>query len=108
MARAARRAPASRTSTPNLPTNIVDFRRFDSSVILISTGGIPRLIRDFPEGLSQAISAGIRLVGRLGVRVFRSSRNVLAQSLDDVGMALLVSIVVFCNIVPMALLYCLL
>ena len=37
--------------TPNLPTNIVDFRGFDSSTILISRGGIPRPLgipRDFP------------------------------------------------------------
>ena len=30
--------------TPNLPTNIVDFRGFDSSAILISRGGISRKI----------------------------------------------------------------
>ena len=29
--------------TPNPPTNIVDFRVFDSSPILISRGGIPML-----------------------------------------------------------------
>ena len=32
------------TSTPNLPTNIVDFRGFDSSTILIQKGGIPTSI----------------------------------------------------------------
>ena len=32
------------SSTPNLPTNIVDFRGFDSSIILILRGGIPRPI----------------------------------------------------------------
>ena len=30
--------------TPNLPTNIVDFRGFDSSIISILRGGIPRPI----------------------------------------------------------------
>ena len=55
--------------TANLPTNVVDFRGFDSSIVLIYRGGIPRCIRDFPESLSQAILVlvGIMLVGRLGV-----------------------------------------
>ena len=38
---------------------------FDSSRILNIRGGIPRPIGDFPESLSQAILAGIILVGRL-------------------------------------------
>ena len=33
-------APYFSTSTPNPPTNIVDFRGFDSSTILILRGGI--------------------------------------------------------------------
>ena len=37
---------------PNLPTNIVDFRGFDSSIIVILRGGILRPIGDFPESLS--------------------------------------------------------
>ena len=53
--------------TANFPTNIVDFRGFDSSIILILRGGIPRPIVDFPESLSQAMLAGIMLVGGLGV-----------------------------------------
>ena len=53
--------------TANPPTNIVEFRGFDSSVILIVRGGIPRPIGDFPESLSHAILVGIILVGRLGV-----------------------------------------
>ena len=56
------------TITANPPTNIADFRGFDSSVILILRGGIPRPIGDFPEGLSQAMLVWIMLVGRLGVR----------------------------------------
>ena len=59
----------SRVSTPNLPTNIVDFRGFDSSIILIQRGGIPRFIGDFPESLIQAMLEGVMLVGRLGVIV---------------------------------------
>ena len=35
--------------TPNLPTNIVDFRGFDSTIILTFRGGIPRPIVDFPQ-----------------------------------------------------------
>ena len=56
--------------TPNLPTNVVDFRGLDSSIILNLRGGIPRH-RDFleisPEDLTQAMLVGIKLVGRLGV-----------------------------------------
>ena len=36
------------SSTANLRTKIMDFRGFDSSIILILTGGIPRPIGDFP------------------------------------------------------------
>ena len=54
-------------ATANPPTNMVDFRGFDSSVILLRRGGIPRPIGDFPESLSQAILVGIMLAGRLGV-----------------------------------------
>ena len=55
-------------NTPDHPTNITDFREFDSSIILILRGGIPRPTGDFPESLSQAISVGIMLVGGVGVR----------------------------------------
>ena len=55
------------SSTANFRTNIMDFRGFDSSVILILRGGIPRPIGNSPESLSQAILAGIMLVGKLGV-----------------------------------------
>ena len=51
----------------NLRTNIVDFRGFDSSIILILRGGILRPIGNLPESLSQAILVGIMLVGGLGV-----------------------------------------
>ena len=42
----------------NLRAKILDFRRFDSSRILISRGGVPRPIGNFPESLSQGILAG--------------------------------------------------
>ena len=54
---------------PNLSTNIVGVRGFDSSIISISRGEIPRPIGNFPERLSQAMLVGIMLVGRLGVVV---------------------------------------
>ena len=57
----------SAATTPNLPTNIVEFTGFDSSIILIQRGGIPRFIGDFPESLSQAMLVGVMLVGGLGV-----------------------------------------
>ena len=43
---------------------ILDFRGFDSSRILTLWGGILMSIGDFPESLSQAILAGVILVGR--------------------------------------------
>ena len=67
--RFAARAPPVRSSRPtsNLPTNIVDFRGFDSSIILISRGGISRPVGNFPESLSRAMLVGTMLLGRLGV-----------------------------------------
>ena len=56
-----------RRITANLPTNTVDCRGFDSSIILNLRGGILRCIGDFPESLSQAMLVGTMLVGRLGV-----------------------------------------
>ena len=61
-----REVPPLAHAAPNLPTNIVDFRGFDSSTILILRGGIPRPLGNFLESLSQAMLVGIMLVGRLG------------------------------------------
>ena len=58
--------PASQ-DTANLCTKILDFRGFDSSIILMLRGGIPRPIGNFPEVLSQRILAGRFFVGRFGV-----------------------------------------
>ena len=52
--------------TDNLHTKILDLRGFDSSIILSLRGGISRPTGNFPESLSQAILAGIKIVGRLG------------------------------------------
>ena len=60
-------APAAREHMVNLPTKILDFRGFDSNILLILRGGILTSIGNFPESLSQAILAGMILVGRLGV-----------------------------------------
>ena len=54
---------------PNLPTNIVDFGGFDSSIILIKRGGILMSMGNVPESLSQVMLVGVMLVGRLGVYV---------------------------------------
>ena len=51
----------------NLPTNIVDFGGFASSIMLCLRGGILMSIGDFPEDSSQAMLVGIMSVGRLGV-----------------------------------------
>ena len=45
-------------TTASLRTKILDFRGFDSSIILSLRGGIPRPIGNFPESLSQAILVG--------------------------------------------------
>ena len=58
-------------STADLLTNIMDFRGFDSSVILILRGGIPRPIGDSPENLNQAMLVGVMLAGRLSVHTAR-------------------------------------
>ena len=53
--------------TANLRTEILDFRGFDSSIILIVRGGIGGPLGNFPEVLSQAILPGIifrREIGR--------------------------------------------
>ena len=46
---------------------ILDFRGFDSSIILVLRGGIIMSLGNFPASLSQAFLAGRFLVGRLGV-----------------------------------------
>ena len=48
--------------TANLLAKILDFRGFDSSIILTLKGGIARPIGNVPGSLSQAILAGIMLV----------------------------------------------
>ena len=53
--------------TANLPTNVVGFRGFYSSIILILRGRILRYKGNFPESSSQAMLVDIMLVGRLGV-----------------------------------------
>ena len=65
---------------PNPPTNIVDFREFDSSIILFLRDGIPRPIGDFPESLSPAMLVGIMLVGRLGAH---SATEVAKKAIGD-------------------------
>ena len=57
--------------TPSLPTNIVDFRGFDSSIILILRDGILMSIGDFPESLSQAMLAGCNVSREIGREQFR-------------------------------------
>ena len=51
-----------------IPLLTLDFRGFDSSVVLNLRGGILRPIGDFPESLSPAMLVGVMLVGGLGVR----------------------------------------
>ena len=67
------------TRTANLCTEIMDFRGFDSSMILILRAGIPRPIAKFPEILRQGIFVGVILVGRLGVRFFDGVKQLLCR-----------------------------
>ena len=69
--------------TPNLPTKIVDFRGFDSSVILNFRGGMLMSIGNFPESLIQAMLVGIMLVGRLDVRPFSYFGFAVSANLRD-------------------------
>ena len=57
-----------RRATPNLPTNIVNFRGFDSSMILNLRGEIPRPTGDLPESLSQAMLVGCNVSREIGRR----------------------------------------
>ena len=61
--------PLSLSVTPNPPTIIVDFRGFDSSIILILRGGIPTPIGDFPGKFESSNVSGdnvSRGIGRIG------------------------------------------
>ena len=69
------RAAPRHSHTANLRTEILDFRGFDPSIILILMGGIPRPIGNFPEVLSQLILVGMILLGRLGVHVCTCPRT---------------------------------
>ena len=70
-----RRCAPAPLATPDLPANIVEFRGFDSSIVLILRGGIPRPIGDSPESSSQAMLVGTMLVGRLGVLISGNCYN---------------------------------
>ena len=62
-------------NTPNPPTNIVGFRGFDSSAILILRVGISRPIGNFLESLNQAMLVGYNVSREIGRREYRSSSN---------------------------------
>ena len=62
-----RRSKVTSVPTANLRTEILDFRGFDPSRILILRGGTLMSIGNFPESLRRAIFVGIILVGRLGL-----------------------------------------
>ena len=66
--------PIACTANLRTSTKILDFRGFNSSIILNLRGGIPRPMGNFPEGLSQAILVGMinlsREIGRTRTRCF--------------------------------------
>ena len=53
--------------TANLRTEILDFSGFDSSIILILRGGIPRPMGNIPEFSSPGILVGTILAGIFGL-----------------------------------------
>ena len=67
--------PADKRDMASLPTNIVGFRGFDSSIMLFLRGGILRPKGDFLESLSHAMLVGTMLVGRLGVHAPKHTRE---------------------------------
>ena len=64
---------------------ILGFRGFDSSIILILRGGIPRPEGNFLEILSQQVLVWTILAGRLGVPPQRRSRGDRRSSDDERG-----------------------
>ena len=73
--------------------NIVDFGGFDSSIILIQRGGIPRPVGDLPQSLSQAMLVGCN-VNREIVRNMISIINliVIFSVFHDI-----INVIVICN-----------
>ena len=63
--------------TASLPTNIVDFDGFDSSIILVQRGGLLISIGDSPGILSQAILVGCDVSREIG----RASREYVRRGL---------------------------
>ena len=79
------------SSTPNLPTNIVDFRGFESNIIFMLRGGIPRPTGDFLEIVSQAMLVGIMKVGRLGVTLVLNGHTHKTQAYDNMMMMMTIN-----------------
>ena len=71
--------------TANPRTEILDFKGFDSSIILILGGEILMSIGHFPEMLSQRILVGIILVGTLGVSRMVARKQTQGGSRAGVG-----------------------
>ena len=75
--------------TANLPTNIVDFRGFDSSIMLCFRCGILMSIGNFPESLSQAMLVGCnvsREIGRIAVHPVRIAQIRCPRFVPRVGL----------------------
>ena len=71
--------------TADLRTKILDFRGFDSNMILSLSGFILMSTGDFPESLSLRILAGLILVGRLGVSRSRRQHQGSARRRSSAG-----------------------
>ena len=62
----------------SVSAKILDFREFDSCIILILRGGTLMPIGSFPEVVSHRVLVGISLVGRFGP-IYRKHKKVLAH-----------------------------
>ena len=68
-------AVQTRRHAANLRTKILDFRGFDSSIILIIRGGSLMSIGSSPEVLSQRILVEVIVVGRWGTPVSAENKT---------------------------------
>ena len=80
-------------TTPNLPTNIVDFRGFDSSIILILRVGILRSIGDFPESLTRAMLVGCNVSREIGRKIARTEQRVRERR-DATSISIYISVAI--------------
>ena len=70
-------------TTANPRIDIVDFRGFDSCMILILRGGIPRPIGDFPESLTQAMLVWRNVSRTIERKLFLAYLGICRDGISD-------------------------